>query len=183
MKKRLLAVRAMILSVLVAVSACRSRPSAEDAGSMSQPPSHDAGAPRTLLLQIEARLPDGGVIRDSLDSSNGPLLPVTQALDVTANLPLRNYRLRILDELDRGLVSDDVPEETGTGLRYHIGLLTPLRSGHRYTVLLDAQSGATVDDGSGVALNEQRFEFRTEGEREKDTPAKRPSKRRHGTVR
>lgn len=146
---------------------------------MSQPVNPDAGAPRTLLLQIEAKLPDGGVIRESLDSSNGAVLPVTQTLDVTANLPLHNYRLRILDELDRALASDDVPDETGTGLRYHIGLLTPLRPGHRYTVLLDAQSGATLDDGSGVVLNEQRLEFRTEGERERDAPAKRPSKRRH----
>lgn len=146
---------------------------------MSQPAGPDAGVPRTLLIQIEVRLADGGVIREPLDSSNGAVLPVTQTLDVTANFPLHNYRLRILDELDRALASDDVPDEAGTGLRYHIALLAPLRAGHRYAVLLDAQSGATLDDGSGVALNEQRLEFSTEGQRDKDAPAKHPSKRRH----
>ncbi len=107
------------------------------------------------------------------------LLPVTQALDVTANLPLHNFRLRILDELDRALASDDIPEMTPSGLRYHVALLSPLRPGHRYTVLLDAQSGATLDDGNGVPVSEQRFELRTEGEREKEGPPKRSSSKRH----
>ncbi len=114
-----------------------------------------------------------------LDPTTPPVLPVTQSLDITGNFALHNYRLRILDELDRALASDDLAEETQVGLRYHIALLAPLRSGHRYTVLLDAQSGATLDDGNGAPLDEGRFEFRTEGEREKDAPTKGPAKHHH----
>ena len=179
MKKRRPPTWLSLFALLLALSACQSRPAVHDAGLPPSQANRDAGSTIALELQVEARLPDGGVARASLDSSTVALLPVTQSLDVTASLPLHNYRLRILDELDRALASDDSPEETRGGLRYHIALLAPLRSGHRYTVLLDAQSGATLDNGNGVALNEQRFEVRTEGEREKDAPVKSPAKRHH----
>jgi hypothetical protein len=178
MKKRLYPAAFGPLTLLIALSACQPRSGAWDAGQPSLPGNVDAGSP-TLSLQIEVRLADGGMVRAPLDPSMAALLPVTQSLDVTANLSLHNYRLRVLDELDRALASDDVPEETPGGLRYHISFLAPLRSGHRYTVLIDAQSGATLDNGSGMALNEQRFEFHTEGERDKDLPSKPPAKRRH----
>jgi hypothetical protein len=177
MKKRR-AHTCLAILALLGLSACRSRPM-RDAGPTPAAAQDGAGPPLALELQIEVRFPDGGSAHAPLDSSTAALLPVTQSLDVTANLPLHNYRLRILDELDRALASDDIPEETRGGLRYHIALLAPLRSGHRYTVLLDAQSGSTLDYGNGVAPNEQRFEFRTEGEREKDAPAKGPAKHRH----
>lgn len=178
MKKRLRSTRIALCSLLTAASGCRLGSGAGDAGAST--PRVDAGAPLALVLHLEVKLADSGVARELLDPAVAILVPVTQALDVTATLPLHNYRLRILDELDRALASDDIPEPTSTGLRYHVALLSPLRSGHRYTVLLDAQSGATLDDGSGAPVNEQRFEFHTEGERERDVPAKRsPSKRHH----
>jgi hypothetical protein len=167
------------LALLLVVPGCRSRPSPVDAGPTTASVPADAGSRVVLELRVEVQLPDGGVAQTLLDASTAAVLPVTRAMDVVVNLPLHNYRLRVLDELDRALASDDVPEEFQGKLRYHIALLAPLRSGHRYTVLLDAQSGATFDDGSGAALNEQRFEFRTEGEREKETPSKHPVKRRH----
>jgi hypothetical protein len=179
MKKRLPWTRIGLYLVWIVASGCRSRSEIVDAGALRQPVRVDGGGALVLQFRIEVQLSDGGVLREPLEPLGGPLLPVTQALDVTANLPLHNYRLRVLDELDRGLASDDIPEETPAGLRYHVVLLAPLRSGHRYTVLLDAQSGATVDDGRGGALNEQRFEFRTEGERERDLPAKKSQSKRH----
>jgi hypothetical protein len=169
----------LAILAFLGLSACQSQSGSRDSGQAPSAAQEDAGQPLALELQIEVQYPDGGGARARLDPSTVALLPVTQALDITANLALHNYRLRILDELDRALTSDDVPEETRGGLRYHIALLAPLRSGHRYTVLLDAQSGATLDNGRGLALNEQRFEFRTEGEREKDAPVRAPAKRRH----
>ena len=179
MKKRLRSSRFALCLVLTAASGCRPRSGAGDAGAFVPAARVDAGAPVTLLLHLEVKLSDGGVVRELLDPTVVVLLPVTQALDLTATLPLHNYRLRILDELDRALASDDIPEATSNGLRYHVALISPLRSGHRYTVLLDAQSGATLDDGNGVPVNEQRFEFHTEGERERELPAKRSPSRRH----
>lgn len=170
----------IILSVALAV-ACGCRPRSETVAADAGPPAHaDAGGPPVeLQLRIEVKLSDGGVVRELLDPAAVILLPVTQALDVTANLPLHNYRLRILDELDRALASDDTPEVMSTGLLYHVAFLSPLRSGHRYTVLLDAQSGASLDDGSGVPVAEKRFDFHTEGEREKEAPGNRSASKRH----
>jgi hypothetical protein len=170
----------LALTCALLPAACRPRPSAGDAGPVSDGGPGDAGTPVVLQLGLEVRLPDGGVVGQPLDPAAPPFLPVTQALDITANLGLRNYRLRLLDEIDRVLASDDVPEELPSGLRYHVALLSPLRAGHRYTVLLDAQSGPTLDDGRGNPLAEQRFEFRTEGVRDRDAPTKRSkTKRRH----
>jgi hypothetical protein len=180
MKKRFGWTPVALVAALTAVPGCKTRSAPNDAGPVAQAIVLDAGRPLALQLHIEVRTADGGVLSERLEGLTPPLVPVTQALEVRANLPLHNYRLRILDEIDRALASDDVPEETPDGLRYRVALLSPLRAGHRYTVLLDAQSGATLDDGSGTAINEQRFEFRTEGEREKDAPVKHaPSKRRH----
>jgi hypothetical protein len=172
--------RLAIFSVLAGTLACHTRAPRVDAGSPAFPiTASDAGPPRVLQLRLEVKAPDGGLVSEVLALSSAPSIPVTQALDVTANLPLHNYRLRLFDEVDRALASDDVPEEAAAGLRYHIVLLAPLRPGHRYTVLLDAQSGATLDDGSGTAIDEQRFEFHTEGEREKEPVKRSSSKRRH----
>jgi hypothetical protein len=179
MTKRLLRTWLTVFSLMLLLPACRAHPGLADAGATSASGPLDAGSRVVLELHIEVHLPDGGVVQALLDTSAAAVLPVTRAMDVAVNLPLHNYRLRVLDEVDRALASDDVPEETHGKLRYHIAFMAPLRSGHRYTVLLDAQSGATFDDGSGAALNEQRFEFRTEGEREKDTPSKHSVKRRH----
>jgi len=98
---------------------------------------------------------------------------------VESNRALRNVRIRVLDESDRALESDDVPEESPSALRYHIGLLRPLEPGHRYAVLVDAQSGATFEDGTGKEVPEQRLEFRTSGERERPKPPPPHRKRRH----
>jgi hypothetical protein len=180
MKKNLGCAALGIATVLALSAACRPGVKSRDAGSAADAGAADAGTTLPLQLTIEVPLSDGGTIRQPLEPAAAPFLPVTRTLSIAANLPLHNYRLRILDELDRALASDDVPEETAGRLRYRVSLLAPLRLGHRYTVLLDAQSGATLDDGSGRALAEQRFEFRTEGERERETPPKRStSKRRH----
>lgn len=179
MKKHAASLAMALLCALGASSGCRPRPSEIDAGA---PPDVGAPVPSPVALELglEVPLPDGGLVRRQLDASAAVVIPVTRILELTANLPLRNYRLRLLDELDRALPSDDVPEESPSGLRYHVTLLAALRPGHRYTVLLDPQSGATLDDGQGRPLPEQRLEFRTEGEREKDLPPKRthPPKRR-----
>jgi hypothetical protein len=180
MKKHSLFAGLALLLLLEAATACRPRVETPDAGPLAAPMRPDAGPLVILSLHLEASLPDGGTLSEPLDATTTPLFPVVQTLLITSNLPLHNYRLRILDEVDRALASDDVPEETGSGLRYRVALLSPLRPGHRYTVLLDAQSGTTLDDGRGVALNEQRFEFRVEGERERDVPVKKHAvKHRH----
>ena len=139
----------------------------------------DAGPRVPLALDLLVDLPDGGTERHALLGLETPVVSPARQLLLESNRPLHNVRIRVLDESDRALESDDVPEESATGLRYHIGLLHPLEPGHRYAVLVDAQSGATFDDGFGKEVPEQRLEFRTGGEREKPKPAPPKRKRRH----
>ena len=115
-------------------------------------------------------LPDGGIERSALLGLETPRITPGQSLAVESNRRLHNARIRILDEADRALASDDVPEDGPLGLRYRIGLLAPLEPGRRYALLIDPQSGATLDDGTGGELPEQRLEFRTTGERPRSKP-------------
>ncbi|MGO9065677.1 MAG: hypothetical protein ACLQIH_13195 [Myxococcaceae bacterium] len=179
MKKDVFSSRFALFLPLLIATGCHPRSGPTDGGATPTQAPYDAGQTAALQLHIEIGESDGGLVRALLDPATPAVVPVTRALDVTASLPLHNYRLRIFDEIDRALPSDDTPELTPSGLRYHVSLVAPLRAGHRYTLLLDAQSGTTFDDGSGAELNEQRFEFRTEGDREKDVPAKRNQTSRH----
>ena len=172
MKKQLHCWPPALGTILVLAAGCGPRlGAAADAGALLVT-STDAGPAVALEFRIEVQRPDGGRVSAVLDPAVVAVLPVTWALDVTANLPLQNYRIRIFDEIDRALASDDSPDEASAGLRYHVGLLAPLRAGHRYVVLVDAQKGSAFEDGRGASQTERRFEFRTEGEREKDVPVK-----------
>ena len=139
----------------------------------------DAGPVVPLTLDLLVDLPDGGTERHALLGLETPVVSTTRQLLVESNRPLHNVRIRVMDESDRALESNDVPEESADALRYHIELLHPLEPGHRYAVLVDAQSGATFDDGSGKDIPEQRLEFRTGGEREHPKPTPQKKRRRH----
>jgi hypothetical protein len=139
----------------------------------------DAGPVVPLTLDLLVDLPDGGTERHALLGLETPVVSPSRQLLLESNRPLRNVRIRVMDEADRALESNDVPEETSGALRYHIELLHPLEPGHRYAVLVDAQSGATFDDGSGKDVPEQRLEFRTGGERERPKPAPQRKRKRH----
>jgi hypothetical protein len=164
--------------LLLGAAACRPAPEAVvDAGLASISP--DAGLPLPpLTLDLEVALPDGGTERHALLGLESPRITPGQALTVESNRRIRNARIRILDEADRALASDDVPEEYPVGLRYRIALLAPLEPGHGYAVLIDPQSGATLDDGTGRELPEQRLEFRTTGERLRPKPPPSTHRRR-----
>ena len=139
----------------------------------------DAGPVVPLTLDLLVDLPDGGSERHALLGLETPVVSPARQLLVESNRPLHNVRIRVMDESDRALESNDVPEEVAGSLRYHIELLRPLDPGHRYAVLVDAQSGATFDDGSGKEIPEQRLEFRTGGERERPKPPPQRKRRRH----
>jgi hypothetical protein len=138
----------------------------------------DAGGLAPFALTLTVHLADGGVERHALLGLETPVVFPSRSLVVESNRRLHNARIRVLDESDRALPSDDLPEETPEGLRYRIDLLAPLEPGHRYDLLVDAQSGATLDNGTGRELPEQRLAFRTSGERERPKPGATP-KRRH----
>ena len=149
---------------LLGAPACRPPPRPVDAGT---PPVPDAGPLPPLTLDLEVSLPDGGLERHALLGLETPVVTPATSLTVASNRRLRNARVRLMDEADRALSSDDVLEDDPAGLRYHLTLLSPLEPGHAYALRVDPQSGATLDDGAGHELPDQRLEFRTSGERQR----------------
>lgn len=132
-------------------------------------------APPELELQVRLVQLDGGTTVIPLEGGEQPEIEPVSALEVTSNLPLRNYRVRLFDEVDRAMVSDDVAEETDGGIRYQIALPSPLKTGHKYTVVLDPQTGPEFTDAQGRAYAEKRVTMKVAGEKEKPPP---PKKRR-----
>jgi len=165
--------------VAIGASGCPpTAPPAPDAGRTSV--AVDAGVRVPLAIDLAVALADGGTEHHALLGLESPVVSPARALRVEANRPLHNVRVRVMDESDRALPSNDVPDELPAGLSYQIDLLAPLEPGRKYAVLIDAQSGATFDDGSGKEVPEQRLEFRTSGERERPkAPPPRRKRRQH----
>ena len=141
----------------------------------------DGGLPAAqLTLSLHERLVDGGIEAVELQPHNRTPIEPTRELEVSANVPLHNYRIRLFDEADRAMVSDDVAEGSEQRLDYRISLHELLKPGHRYTLVLDAQSGSSVSDSQGIAQPDQRLELQVSGEREKVAPPRKigPKKRR-----
>ncbi len=135
--------------------------------------------PRELRFQVIADSLDGGLQFIPVAPGTRPLISPASGLIVTTNLPLRNYRIRTFDDADRALVSDDVPEESDAGITYRIAFPTPLKPGHKYSVVMDAQTGASFTDDLGEPLADQRVEFQIAGEKERPaSPPKKPGKKK-----
>src|SRR5262249_33758415 len=58
-------------------------------------------APAGLVLSLRHQLPDGGFAVADFDGGVRPQIEPTRLIEATSNLPVRNYRIRVFDELDR----------------------------------------------------------------------------------
>jgi len=139
----------------------------------------DAGAPPARVsLSIRERLLDGGLEPIEIQPNARTPIEPTQQLELSTSTPLVNYRIRVFDEADRAMVSDDVAESSDEQLDYRISFHEPLKPGHRYTLVLDAQSGSAFSDLRGNEQTERRLELQVAGEREKLPAKKNGAKKR-----
>ena len=145
---------------------------AEGAAPANPPPST---APAHLEVTISAEVQDAGTLPVPFAPGERPEIPPAHALILETNLPLESYRVRVFDEVDRAMVSNDRAQDADGGIRYRVEFPEPLKSGHRYTVVLDAQTGPELLDSSGRAHDDVRLELRIAGEKVKEQP---PPKRR-----
>ncbi|MGZ3461202.1 MAG: hypothetical protein ACXU86_22160 [Archangium sp.] len=177
-----------VCTAALVVAGCP-KPSAPtaDAGVTATEAEPDAGAadagPGPASFSLQYALPDAGFESVPLvgEEEGRPLLDPTSTLELRSTLALRNYRVRLFDESDRALVSDDTAEETPNGLLYRISLPTPLTSGHKYTLVIDAQTGTSMTDSQGREVPDLRIPFQVSGEKEKPPPpqpAKKQKRRR-----
>lgn len=181
---RLLRLRLAVCAAALVVAGCP-KPSAPstDAGPTAAQPEPDAGV-GAASFTLQYVLPDAGLetIPPGGESEGRPLIEPTSTLELRSTLALRNYRVRLFDEAERAMASDDTAEESASGLLYRISLPTPLQSGHEYTLVVDAQTGTSMTDSQGRELPDVRISFQISGDKEKPQPAKKQpvkKQRRH----
>jgi hypothetical protein len=169
--------RAALLPLLIFLSGCPQQSARTPPELSAASPDGEIAAPPRLTFSVREHLLDGGVEPIELQPNDRTPIEPTQQIELSTNIALHNYRIRILDEADRAVVSDDVAESTGQRLDYRISFHEPLKPGHRYTLVLDAETGSSFSDPDGAPQPDQRLEFQVTGEREKPPPPP-PSKRR-----
>jgi hypothetical protein len=168
------------LSALLFLAGCPDKQQAgpADAGVAEAPQDTPPAPPPPAAFSIRYQIPDSGMESIPLAVEERPTIEATSVIELHSSLGLRNYRVRLFDEADRAMVSDDTAEESPTGIVYRITVPTPLKSGHKYTLVLDAQTGTTFTDSLGRELQDLRLEFQIAGEKEKPAPARPEKKKR-----
>jgi hypothetical protein len=153
-----------------------------DAGITAAEPEMDAGIadPGLASFTLQYTLPDAGLEAIPLvgEEEGRPLIDPTSMLELRSSLGLRNHRVRLFDEAERAMVSDDTAEESANGLLYRLSLPTPLKAGHKYTLVIDAQTGTSMTDSQGRELPDVRIPFQVSGEKEKPAPPPKKQRRR-----
>jgi hypothetical protein len=119
----------------------------------------DAGPPRPAELQliVTATSADGG-----FEVVNGEVDPVKH-LGIWVPVVLSDYRLRVFDDSDRIVPSDDAAHETDGGIDYQVTFVEPLKSGRSYRLTVEAQLGPQLEGFRDV---EVQFRVRGQVERE-----------------
>ena len=132
----------------------------------------DAGA-TPLKFSFQFRQADGGVTVVSepfrpqdFDSLVG--------FEVSADGPAADIRIRVIDWADRVVASDDSQSLDGGLFNYSATFVEPLRTGRRYQLLIDSQSGTDAEFEDLELPIQIRGEIAPEpGSRSKPKPKKR----------
>lgn len=129
----------------------------------------DAGPPQPADLQliITATSADGGfeLVARAVD-------PVKQ-LNVFIPVVLTDYRLRVFDEADKVVQSDDLAKETDGGIDYQVTFVEPLKSGRNYRLTIESQLGQTLD-----GYKDAEVLMKVRGEIERESSKKPPKKKK-----
>lgn len=143
-----------------------STPPIPDAGSVHEDAGVDAGVadagPQSLATTVTASFADGGV--QTLEPNVVMDLPSS----LTLRLPkrLKDFRVRLMDHQDKVVPSDDAL--SADGLEYLVNPTEPLKTGRRYTVLLDAELGPVVTDEAGATFDDWELPFTIAGDVQPD---------------
>ncbi|MCY1041714.1 hypothetical protein OV208_10350 [Corallococcus sp. bb12-1] len=135
-------------------------------------------APAAVSFTLQYQAPDAGLALIPLAMEEKPLVEQTSDLELRSTLPLKNYRVRLMDEADRAMISDDSVTEADTGLIYRIHLPQPLKTGYSYTLVVDAQTGTAFQDSLGRDVEDLRAAFQIAGDKEKPRPPPPPAKKK-----
>ncbi len=132
-----------------------------------------------LTLEILAFAADGGSTPIDAQPGARTVVDAPARLEVAVRPGLANYRIRVFDDAERIVESDDEAVPDGPGrLSYRIAFAAPLQAGRHHSLVLDAQTGEGLVDRAGVKHPDLRIEFQTAGAKESPGKAKKPSKKK-----
>jgi hypothetical protein len=139
----------------------------------------DAGPPAPLRLEfaVSARMDDGGEEVLTFAESATEIDPAT-GFTLSTPVRLKDYRVRLFDWADQVVPSDDSAELTDGGLVYRIDLPQPLKTGRRYSLVVDAQFAPEIDDEAGRHYDDVRLGLKVRDEVQPEKPAKKPGKKK-----
>lgn len=103
-------------------------------------------------------------------------VPIPASLVIRADGALRTVRVRLFDEAEKLVPSDD-EARTGAAFRYELRPVEPLVAGTRYELRIDGDAGHGPAAPSGLRYLPASVSFTTEGEK---PPPPAPKKRRSG---
>jgi hypothetical protein len=126
----------------------------------------DAGPPAI----VDAGPPPGPL---AIDVAVPDEVDPVQQLEVRIPVVLKDYRLRVFDDSDRIVPSDDTAKEADGGIDYGIAFTEPLKPGHKYRLTIEAQRGDVIDDH----YRDVERTFRVRGELERPAGAKKKKHR------
>lgn len=132
----------------------------------------DAGPPPQTALDVRVtfQIPDAGTQHVVLEVGTKSVVPQAARIELETNQALRNYRVRLFDEADKVIPSNDSVDDQPERLHYVIGLEAPLKTGYRYAIVFDAQTGAAMLDSLGRPISDLRYDFVIAGDRQKPEP-------------
>lgn len=137
----------------------------------------DAGPPAPLRLEfaVTARTDGGEALLTLSDETE-----IDSALGFTLTTPVRlkDYRVRLFDWNDQAVPSDDTAELADGGLTYRIELPEPLKTGRRYSLLVDAELAPEISDELGRTYDDVRLNLKVRGDIVPDKPAKKSKKKK-----
>lgn len=147
-----------------------------EAGIVEEPASSgDAGLPRfAVVLSVRG---DAGP--ESIADSGE--LDTAAALSVWVPLRLKDFRVRLFDDHDQLVASDDTVAEVDAGIDYRLEFMQPLRAGRGYSLLVDAEVGSVILDEQGRAWDDVRIDLKVRGEPQPDEarkPVRAPANKR-----
>jgi hypothetical protein len=165
------------LSAALLMTGCPDKtPEASPDAGVAGPVSPVDSGPETAVFTLQYLAPDAGLALIPLALEEKPLIEPTSDLELRSTLVLKNYRVRLMDEADRAMISDDSATESSDGLVYRIHLPQPLKTGFSYTLVVDSQTGSAFQDSRGHDVEDLRAAFQVAGDKEKPKPPPPPAK-------
>lgn len=140
----------------------------------------DAGPPAPLRLEFAVTASsDAGETPLAFSDESPTDVDAVTALQLTTPVRLKDYRVRLFDWNDQVVTSDDAADLGDGGLSYRIELPEPLKTGRRYSVLVDAELAPEITDEAGRTYDDVRLDLKVRGEIVVDKkPAKKSKKSR-----